>query len=181
MKEILVELFRLKRRSLIAIAVLLVINVILYIVISAYQEPGLTNARHQWNDLRGRVAAISRGDVTSAYRQGKSDLERLKARIPQKREFPRILGEIMEAAASSNVVLGGVTYKPKTVKDENLLAYGVTLSMTGSYAAVKSFLADMQKSRELLVVDNITLTNSDPFEESVTMDLQLTIYLQGGV
>jgi type IV pilus assembly protein PilO len=180
MKEILSELFRLKRRSMIASATLVLINVLLYAVSTAWLTPALNATRRGWNDLSGRVVAIGRGDVASVYRQGKSDLEKLKPRIPLKRDFPRLLGDIMEAASSSGVVMGGITYKPQKVKDENLLAYGVTMSVNGSYAAVKSFLADVQKNRELLVVDGISLSNSDLFEENVTMDLRLTVYLREG-
>jgi type IV pilus assembly protein PilO len=180
MKDILSELFRLKRRSLIAIAALLLVNGALYAVIAGYQAPRLDAALRGLNDQQGRLVAVGRGDVTSAYRQGKNDLETIKARIPLKRDFPRILGDIMDAASASGVALGGITYKPQPIKDEKLLAYAVTLSVNGSYAAVKSFLADVQKDRELLMVDGITLTNGDPFEEKVTMDLRLTVLLREG-
>jgi hypothetical protein len=36
----------------------------------------------------------------------------------------------------------------------------------------------MQKSGELIVIDGMTMANSDPYEENVTMDLRLTVYLQ---
>jgi len=180
MKQILLELFRLKRRTLIAIGALLLVNFLLYAVIVVYQAPALIDARRVRNDLDGRLAALGRGDVTSVYRQGKSDLEKLRAMIPVKRDFPRLLGDIMDAASSSSVVLGGVTYKPQVIKDEKLLAYAVTMSVSGSYAGVKSFLADLQKNRELVVVDGVSFSSNDPYVENVSMDLRLTIYLREG-
>ena len=53
------------------------------------------------------------------------------------------------------------------------------MTVSGSYAAVKSFLGDLQKNSELVIVDSIGLTNSDLYEENVVMDLKLSIYLQG--
>lgn len=180
MKQALLELIRLKRRWLIALGLLLLVNAALFALIGAWQEPALGESRRAWNDLRGRAAALGRGDVTAAYRQGKSDLERLRGMIPARREFPRLLGDIMDAAASSGVAVGGLSYKPQVVKDENLLAYGVTMSVNGRYAAVKSFLADLQGNRELVVIDGVGLSNPDPFVESVSMELRLTVYLREG-
>lgn len=180
MKQMLLELIRLKRRWLIALGLLLLLNVALYAVIGAWQAPALDRTRRAWDDLRGRAAALGRGDVSAAYRQGKGDLERLRAMIPARREFPRLLGDMMDAAASSGVSVGGLSYKPQAVRDENLLAYGVTMSVNGRYAAVKSFLADLQGNRELVVIDGVSFSNPDPFEESISMELTLTVYLREG-
>ena len=73
---------------------------------------------------------------------------------------------------------GAVSYKPQTVKGQDLLAYGITMSVSGSYAAVKSFLGDLQRNNELIVVDGISMANSDLFEENVVMEVHVSIYLQ---
>lgn len=180
MKQAILELLRQKRGFLIFIGSLLLINVILAGFVSYYQKPALRTVTKSWDDLRGRVVVIGRGDVGTVYRQGKGDLEKLAVLIPERRQFPRVVGDVLDAAASSGVVTGAITYVPKPVKDENLLAYSLQMSVTGRYAAIKSFLSDMQKNRELVVIDGITLSNSDPFEESVTMELRLTVYLREG-
>jgi len=68
--------------------------------------------------------------------------------IPAKRQFPRVLGDILDAAASSAVTTGSVSYKPQAIKDQELMDYSISMSVGGSYAAVKSFLADLQKNSE---------------------------------
>ncbi len=89
------------------------------------------------------------------------------------------MGGIFDTAASDSVRVGSVSYKPSVVKGNSaLLSYGITLSVNGSYAAVKNFLADMQKNGELIVIDGVTMSNNDPYEENVAMDLRLTVYLQ---
>ena len=77
------------------------------------------------------------------------------------------------------IMTGNVSYKPQTVKDRDLLVYGISMSVGGSYAAIKSFLGDLQKNSELLVIESISLSKSDLYEENVIMDLHLTVYLQG--
>jgi len=180
MKQAILELFHQKRRLLIAVAVLLILNIALYIGINAYLAPAIITSQAAWNDLRQRVAIAGKADVASVYRRGIDDLKKISAKIPAKRQFPRVLGDILDSAASSGVVTGAVSYKPEVVKgQDDLLAYGLSMSVSGSYAAVKSFLADLQKNGELIVLDSITLANSDLFEENVVMEIRMTVYLQG--
>jgi type IV pilus assembly protein PilO len=179
MKQALLELIRLKKRMLLALLVLLVLNIAFLAVESAYLGPRIVAAQASWNDLRQRVAVAGRADVATVYRRGVDDLKKLEALIPVKRQFPRALGDILDAAAASAVMTGNVSYKPQAVKDRDLLAYGVSMTVGGSYAAVKSFLGDLQKNSEMIVIDDIALTNTDLYEENVVMDLRLTVYLQG--
>jgi type IV pilus assembly protein PilO len=179
MKQALLELIRQKKRLLLAALALLVINVVLYALTVAYIDPRIAVSQASWTDLRQRVAVAGRADVATVYSRGVADMKALQSRIPVKRQFPRVLGDILDAAASSSLVTGNVSYKPQTVKGRNLLAYGVSMSVGGSYAAVKSFLGDIQKMNELIVVDHMALSNSDLYEENVVMDIRLTVYLQG--
>jgi type IV pilus assembly protein PilO len=105
------------------------------------------------------------------YRQGVSDLEKLNSRIPLKREFARVLSDIIETTSDSGVAVGAISYKPVTIKDEALLSYQLSFAVSGDYAAVKSCLSDLQQNPELVVVDSITLANSDLYEEKVVMNL----------
>lgn len=173
------ELFRQKRRLLIALAVLLLLDIGLFITLNVYLEPAIIVAQASWNDLRQRVAVAGRSDVASVYLRGIDDVSKITLKIPSKRQFPRVLGDILDSAASSGVVTGTVNYKPQVVKGHDLLIYGVSMTVSGSYAAIKSYLGDLQKISELIVVESISLSNSDLYEENVVMDLRLSIYLQG--
>jgi type IV pilus assembly protein PilO len=180
MQQYLYEIARQKWRLLLVVLSLLLLNVIISIVVSVYQIPAVTELQSKWNALRRQSAGASKVDAAALYRQGTEDLEKLKLHIPEKREFARVLSDLYEAAASSVVEVGAISYKPTQIKEEPLLSYQLAFTVTGSYAAVKSYLADLQKNPELLVVDAVTFSNSDPFIENVTMDLRLTVYLREG-
>jgi Tfp pilus assembly protein PilO len=179
MNQVLLELFRLKKRTLIVASVMLVLNAVIYASVAGYLEPKIASSQVSWNDLRQRVAAAGKADVATVYRQGTEDLKKLATRIPSKRQFPRVLGDILDAGAANAVIIGNVSYKPQLLKDHDLLAYGISMSVGGSYAAIKSFLADLQKSDELVVVEAVSLSKSDLYEENVVLDVHLTVYLQG--
>jgi len=179
MNQALLELLQQKKRSLIVAAVLLVLNIGLYAVTAGYLDPKIAVTQAAWSDLRQRVAVAGRADVATVYRRGVDDLKKLMVRVPVKRQFPRVLGDILDAAASSAVVTGNVSYKPQSLKDQDLLAYGISMTVGGSYAAVKSFLGDLQSNSELIVIDGISLSKGDLYEENVVLDLRMTVYLQG--
>jgi len=179
MKQVILEIARQRRRIVTVILVLLLLNVAALVLLKAYLASAIGDAQGQWSDLRRRAAVAGLNDASSIYRRGKADLARLKARIPHKNQFPRLLAGIFETAASDGVRVGAVSYKPSVVKgNPALLSYGIILSVNGSYAAVKNFLADMQKNGELIVVDGMAMANNDPYEENVAMDLHLAVYLQ---
>ena len=181
MKELVIEIVRQKWRLLSIIAFMLLLNMILSMVISVYQLPSIVSLQTKWSDVRQKMARSGKEDAASLYKQGAVDLEKLKTAIPEKREFARILSDLLEAAAASNVEVGPISYKPEQLKEDLLLSYQLSLSVSGSYAAVKSYLADLQNSQELIVVDTVTFSNSDLYVENVVMSVHLTVYLRGGV
>jgi Tfp pilus assembly protein PilO len=179
MNRVILEIARQRQRILAIVLVLLLLNIAVLAFLKGYLASAISDAQTKWGDLRRRVAVAGQNDASTIYRRGKTDLEQLKAHIPHKSQFPRLLGGVFDTAASDGVKVGAVSYKPAVVKNNTaLLSYGITLSVSGSYAAVKNFLADMQKSGELIVIDDMTMSNNDPYEENVAMELRLTVYLQ---
>lgn len=181
MKELIIEIARQKWRLISIIAFLLLLNVILTVVAATYQRPRLAQLQSKWTELRRSVSAAGKVDVATLHQQGTADLRALDAMIPEKRQFARVLSVFIEAATNSAVEMGAITYRPVPIKDQKLLSYQLSLSVNGTYAAVKSYLSDLQKNRELLVVDSVSFSNSDLFIENVVMDLKITIYLREGV
>lgn len=174
------EIVRQKQRLLIPLAILLLLNIALLLVSGLYQNPLLTSLESRLAELRRKVAIAGKRDVATVYKQGRADLETLLKAVPAKRKFPVLLGEIMEAAHSEGVAIGNVTYKPAEVKEEHLFSYSITMALSGDYAELKSFIYDLQQIRDLVVVEQLSMTNSDPFTENITMELRLTVYLREG-
>lgn len=180
MKQYLYEILRQKWRLFAVILSLVLLNAMLWGFVSMYQLPRLSELQARWTDLRRQSGRGVSADPATLYRQGAADLEKLKKMIPEKREFARVLSDLLESAAGSAVEIGTISYRPVQLKDEPLLSYQMSLSARGSYAAVKSYLADLQQNRELLVVDAVSFSNRDLFTENVVMDLKITVYLREG-
>lgn len=180
MKQLALEIIRQKWQLLTVIIVLLLLNVAPGLVISFYQLPALAERQDRWNKLRNQSFNSRQMDTATLYQKGITDLETLKGRIPEKREFARVLSDLFEAAENSAVEVGAVSYKPLQIKEEPLLSYQLSFSVTGSYAGVKSYLADLQNSEELIVVDSVAFSNTNPLEENVIMNLHISVYLREG-
>ncbi len=181
MRQYLFEIVRQKWRLLSVILLLLLLDVTLSVLVSAYQLPRVADLQTKWSALRLQAARSGKVDAAALHRQGAADLEELKTRIPQKREFAAIINELLEAAADSSVEISTISYKPVQIKEYALFSYQLSFSVKGDYAAVKSYLADLQNNPELIVVDAVTFSNSDQFAEEVTMNLHVTVYLREGV
>ena len=175
-----IEIVRQKWRLLSIILTLLLFNVITGVAVSTYQKPALAELQVKWGNLRHQIAQNGKMDASTLYQQGSADLITLNAAIPEKRHFTRMLSELLEAAAGNTVEVGAISYKPVLIKEEKLLSYQLSFSVSGRYAAVKSYLADLQDNPELLVVESVNFVNSDLFVENVVMDLRITVYLREG-
>ncbi len=180
MMPILLEIVRQKKNALLLVGILLFCNIGVFVGINNYLTPTATSLQLKWSELRRKVADTGRLDINALYKQGQADLTNIAERVLAKRHFPRVLGDILDTAASNNVSSGNISYKQEVVKDQKLLAYIVTMNVNGSYAGVKSFLADMLVAEELIVIDSLTISQSDPMTENVTMGLNMTVYMREG-
>jgi type IV pilus assembly protein PilO len=93
---IILEIVRQKWRLLMVIALLAVVNAGLSLYASGYQSPALAALQTRWSDLRRQSARAGYVDAATLYAKGTADLETVKKRIPEKREFARVLGELYE-------------------------------------------------------------------------------------
>ncbi len=172
------QIFRARMKSFVFIAVLVLANAGLLVYISVYQAPRLAALQNAWFEKRRAAEKGTFKDAAVIYRQGTADLATWRARIAPKKDFARLVGEVFEIAASNSLKVGGVSYKPTPIKDENLLAYSIGFNVSGKYAAIKSFLADLMQSREIITIDTVTLNSSGATEESVGLKVQLTAYFR---
>jgi hypothetical protein len=172
------DALRAYRRRVALLGALLLANVVLLAFVAVSQEPDLAHAREERRALLALLGSASAKGSAGAVKDNRRDLEKLRGLIQAKRDFPALLEQMMASASTCGVVMGPVAYKPTTLKEKKLLAYELTLSVSGRYGAVKAFLFDLQILEGLSAIDGITLTCGDPYAEKVTMDARITVYLK---
>ena len=172
------ELVLLKKKPLLALAVLLVTVTGLYVYISAYQWSVLEELRESWMAKRKQQAEGGPASMATVHAQGVRDLAVFYGRVPHKREFARMLSDIYENAANNGLSLKTVGYKPVVEAGTDLMAYQLNLNLVGRYAAVKSFISDVQRMSEIVTIDSLALSGAGPTQESIELKVQLSAYFR---
>lgn len=174
--SILKQILQLRKRTLLLLAILFAIALTLQLFISLQQRSQVEELNTEWLKLREqevRGGALQNRD--NLYRNGLADIETFRGKIYPKRQFARFIGELYEMTAKNGLELTSITYKPTLDKEEKLLNYALTLSVSGTYSQLKRFLYDLGAGNSnLLVVDSIAIAASGAAAESVTLQLSIT-------
>jgi type IV pilus assembly protein PilO len=176
--KLLLDILRAHRILLVTFAVLCVLDLGLYIYRARVLQPRLTSLYGTWFEKRRTAAARPPVSDATIYRQGTADLASFYAAIAPKREFARLVGEIYETAGNNGLSVGSITYKAAVVKGEQLVSFTMSIQVSGKYAGIKSFIGDMSRLRDMLVIDGISLSGGKATEELVNLQMQVTAYLK---
>jgi len=171
------ELFRVRLKTLSFLMGFLLLNGGLALYATMYQEPRLASLQDEWANRRRTSGGILQ-DRGVSFDKGNADLARWRLMIAPKKDLARILTELHDLARSNSLVLGSVSYKPEEIKGENLLSYTLGFTVTGRYGAVKSFLGDLGRYKEMVTINTVSLNNPKLTEEKVDLRLNLTVYLR---
>jgi type IV pilus assembly protein PilO len=172
------EILKAQSRVFILILSLLVLNIALFMFSFIYQNPRLENLQNQWFEKRKLATGGSVADAATIYQQGIKDLKIWRDRILPKKGFARFVGTLYETTANNSLSFKGVTYKVIQIKEQGLAAYTLNFNVVGKYAAVKSFISDLQRMPEIFAMENLSLNNNNSIEDAVDLKVQLTVYLR---
>jgi type IV pilus assembly protein PilO len=175
--NLILMIFNARRKSFIAILVLILVNAGIYIYYAAYLEPRLTALQTLWAEKRLMAATGSILDNAAVYRQGIADMAAFRERMPLKKEFVEFIGELFETASNNSLKVAGINYNRSQIKGEKLITFAIGFNVSGNYAAIKSFISDLERIRQIAVIDNISMSGKTD-EESVDMKVQMTAYFR---
>lgn len=178
-REIFLQILQIKKRTLLALLVLLLIAVSLQTFILMYQEKRIEQMSVEWvrhREEEKRGAALV--DRETLYKHGLSDLGKFRTRVYPKAQFARFIGELYDMAAKDSLELSSITYKPSLNKDEQLLSYAMTLSVSGMYPNLKKFISDLGSSGNLLTIDSVAMTASGTSPDAVQLQVLITSFFR---
>ena len=171
-----------ERRTMVTGIILSVVAALsVWCYIFGWQGKELVRLQNDWSEKRRQASLKDQRDPTQIFKKGGEDLKILMSGVPAKYEFPRVLGQLMDIASASQVVLGGISYKPQKTSVEGLLPFGLQFTVNGNYPSLKRFLASTHQIDGLAYVETVSLSNTDPFDDKANMDVQLIIHLKDGV
>lgn len=164
-----------RRRQLLLLISMFAIGGLIYLVRILLVQDQLVAARREWAAQRKQVTQRTQMGKAEQFAAGVRDYSQFAARIPQKKDFAKVIGGLFEYADNNSLSVGSVTYKPEK-NTSGYIQYSINIDVTGTYGGVKSFLADVSQANEIIAVDSVSFTKgSKLFEEDVTLRATLTI------
>ena len=172
------EIIGARPKSFVLLAFLALLNLAVFLYLSLWQRPELAGAQSEWFAKRDALASGQILQLAERYQMGARDLALFQRRLIPKKGFPAFLGELFETAGNNGLHLKGISYKPKDLKEQGMVSYGIAFTVSGKYASEKSFLADLARYPQIVTLDSVSLSNSSQTEESVDLKVQMTAYLK---
>jgi type IV pilus assembly protein PilO len=183
---ILKQIMVMRKKTLYAVVLLFAIALSSQLFINLYQNPRVEKLQAEWIKLReqeGRGALIL--DRETLYKNGISDLAKFRERVYPKSQFARYIGDLYDLGAKNSLEIDSITYKPllskddKSLvnKDDKLLNYAITLTVSGKYPQLKKFIYDLGTHGNIHVINSISMVAPNtPASTAVQLQLQITSY-----
>jgi Tfp pilus assembly protein PilO len=174
----LIKVIRFNRLFFWAVGFLFVINLLFFALIKNAERKKIAELYSVYETMR-KIRVPERKDTAKARAQeGKEDIRNFTEALPQRLMFPEIIKEIFEALSRHGLPATNMSYKPEAVDFQKLLKYTTSFTVSGKYASLKAFLADIQNSKTLFCIESISFTNQSKAEELVSLNLKIAIYLR---
>jgi len=168
------------RRWILTISILLAVTLLLFLYRQIILVDSLVETRRAWSVFREEIRRNPSATKISIYEQAVSDIAAFEGRLPATTEFARVIGDLFSLAESSSLSVGGVSYTPGKGGD-GYLDYSLSMDATGTYPGVKSFITDILRYREIIVIDQLSLSKSGKiFDDEVTVRVKLRMMFRQG-
>ncbi len=173
-----------KRRVVGPIALGLAANLVLYAAALVPLE-----ARVRRASTRAEAARADLAEARARYAAAQAAIERARRASAALQTFYR---EILPAdwSAARRVVYGDLDARARRFRlrptrtgteserdDERPLArLGVTMTVAGDYRDIREFLYDLESSDDFIVIDHVSLTQSEQSDAPVVLTIQVSTY-----
>jgi len=174
--------WRVDRRILVVLAVLLIANVAVYLVLTGIYEKKAEHFERQYISQQSEVRQAEQGGSSAespllVYARGVRDLQAFRSAIPSRLRLTGLIDEIFSVARSAGLEIDRISYRPEDIPRMRLLQYGLDFNVTGTYNQIKKFTHLIEQSGRLVIIDQMSL-NTVKESNRVNLKLKLTTYFR---
>ena len=155
----------------------LIANVVAYIILVGPKRQKINELQNLYR-IKRIVNSPPVENQDAGLLQAKQDIQSFKQGLPTKYRFTDAIMEIVNAVIKQGLLMNEMSYKPEPVESQSLMKYATSFKINGKYGSLKSFLADIQNSKTLYCIENLSFLNQSDSEESVTLFLEITTYFR---
>lgn len=175
------------RRTLIALATLLVLNIAVYASAVYPLSQRVANIQE-----RDRLAELALRSARAEYEQASGTLTG-KARastelatfykdvLPSDLAGARRLTHLRlpQLARESNLRYERSQYQPVEERDSTLQRLKIEMNLSGTWSDIRRFIHQLETAPEFIVIDNVSLAEAAVSEGALTVTLELSTYYSG--
>jgi type IV pilus assembly protein PilO len=128
-------------------------------------------------NAQAQIASQRLNEFRAVYNARVEEYEELKALLPEQRELTMVLQNVQDRARNNGLVLK--KFLPKDdVQQENYNGKKIEISVTSSFAALRSFFDQLARYQRIVSITNFQLNQIDKQSSSKTVDatFDLTAY-----
>jgi len=174
------------RHLIIPIALLVVLNVVVYAayIVPLSRRVGNVTERTQTAKNELAAAAFANKRVAGALNgksQAATELDRfyhsvLPATLVDARRmvYPRL--ELM--ARDARLRPADTRVEPVKMRDRTLQELRINMTLTGSYASVRDFIHRLEQSKDFLVIDRVVLKENNADDSQLSLQVDLSTYFK---
>ncbi len=128
-------------------------------------------------NLQASIASQRLNEFRAIYKARQEEYDELKELLPEQRELTVVLQGVQDRARNNGLVLK--TFTPKDdVQQDNYSGKKIEVSVTSSFASLRSFFEDLAHYQRIVSVTNFDLKRTEPQTPAKTVDAKfdLTAY-----
>jgi type IV pilus assembly protein PilO len=177
--DVIGQVWRYHHKALKALAVLLVLNVCLFVAINQWLVPQVLDKERTFlqkqAEQRSRLHSQGGGKSTQQrYVLASQDLSKFKQSIPAYEEFTGLIEELLVLSNQARLNITQIGYVSEDVEKSSLLKFKLSFNVAGNYDQVKKFIHSLEQSVRLLAITRVSLKGTD--EKEVRLQLNLETY-----
>ncbi len=155
---------------------LLIINLVGYTAVIKNQQKEITNLQDLYTAKREKSVSLSRkNDAVIRYYKAKESLTAFRKKLPAMEAIADQVRQIKDIVNKHGLSAEKITFKPDKAKTYNLWKYTASFTVSGQYAKLKTFLADLQNLRSIFCIEALSMSRSNG-NKRVKMRLGLATY-----
>lgn len=157
---------------------ILLLNLAFYVVVIERQRDRMARLETVYSKKRNPVGLRAEGERIAGYRIAGEEVKLFEAGLPPKEKFVQRLKEMHDLLERHGLTMDRITFKPKAVGALKLWKYTSSFSVSGRYAQLKGFIADLQNSPNLFCLEKLSFINRSSTRELVNMKLEVSTYFK---
>ncbi len=179
-ESLLLAAWRLNKKIPLLIAVLLIVNCLVFLGLQYFLSPRLEGLERRFikvqNEVRKqRAGSQDSGQAQAVFWRAQDDLGIFVERIPPRAGLTGLIEELFDLATSAELGIDQINYDPQPIEGRDFLRYSLVFSVTGKYKQVKRFVYSLEQSDRLITMEQIGLTGeADSARGDVSLSLRFS-------